>query len=276
MHQDAVSHPLLIVSALEVETRRLREALGAQPLEDSSGLLDGLWWGVLPAGTGSGGARARAAAGDASAERLLVAATGAGATRAAAGLAALLAAPPAALPPALILGVGIAGGVDAGCRLGDVVVADRVVQYDHDASELGFPPGVLERGDTTWRELETAERRGRLVARLEAAVGTGERRVREGPVASGSTLLSAARLEALPAHWRALLESALACDMESAAWASLAARTRLPFLAVRLISDTLGEPRRLGVGAAAAQLGELLAGALMTCRITSDGAIVSR
>lgn len=247
-------HRLVLVSALAVETRRLRDAPDSPVVREragAGGLLDGCWDLEFPDG-----------------RTAVVAATGAGAARAAAGLATVL----GSCAPALVLGVGVAGGLRDELAPGDLVVAERVTQYDHDATALGLPPGALERGQASWLEPASAAQRSALVELL-ARVAPATR-IHVGPVASGGTLLTAGNLAGLPATARGLLGEALACDMESAAWAGVCLSARVPFLSLRILSDVVPTSRRMGVGRAADRLGEVLLGLLQTCRIMPDGAIV--
>lgn len=49
--------------------------------------------------------------------------------------------------PAAVINTGIAGGLGAGLAVGDIVVADGLVQHDFDAAPIGFVRGCLCMGD---------------------------------------------------------------------------------------------------------------------------------
>lgn len=147
---------------------------------------------------------------------------------------------------ALIL-TGVAGGLAAEARVGDVVVARELVQHDLDASPL-YPryevPGSgcshfptdpflsdalaaaairqLAQAATTWTPLQRDE------------FGLGTAAVRRGLILSGDRFVStAAESRAL----REALPAALAVEMEGAAIAQVCADFRLPFAVLRTISD---------------------------------------
>ncbi|HEX3692997.1 MAG TPA: hypothetical protein VHU13_06600 [Solirubrobacteraceae bacterium] len=150
---------------------------------------------------------------------LRVRTTGMGPARAQAAVPGLLADPAAAL---LIVGFG--GGLPAGSRLCDVVVAGEVVQIDG----FGRPVG----------ESIACSGADRLRALLEA----------HGLSVCGGKVASVQEIVVGQARERMLASGAIAVDMESA-WVAAAARGR-PFGVVRVLSDTPEHElrRRLPVG----------------------------
>lgn len=109
---------------------------------------------------------------------------------------------------------GVAGALDAGLAPGDVLIPDRV-RYATDQCE-GFTP----------------DRDASAVVARQLAVGL--------PVHRG-TLWSAARpvTDAVGKRALAARTGAIAVDMEAATIAAVAARARLPFVAVKAICDPL-------------------------------------
>ena len=144
--------------------------------------------------------------------------------------------------PRGVVMTGLAGAVDARLAIGDIVIADRLVQHDLDARPL-FPRheipllGIGElRADPALSE--------RLVAAATAfgpppaivALGVAARvRVWRGLVASGDQFFSS---PAAVATLRDLLPDVLAVEMESAAIAQVCFEHGVPFAVARVISDT--------------------------------------
>jgi adenosylhomocysteine nucleosidase len=129
-----------------------------------------------------------------------------------------------------ILFTGVAGGLAHGVRRGDVVVADSFLQHDLDASPI-FP-----RYEVPLYGTDRFPTDADLTRQLLAAVGTAlpGTRVHRGLVASGDRFVSsAAESQAL----QRALPDALAVEMEGAAFAQVCHDYRVPFAAVRTVSD---------------------------------------
>ncbi|MGK6309963.1 5'-methylthioadenosine/adenosylhomocysteine nucleosidase [Variovorax sp. DT-64] len=146
-----------------------------------------------------------------------------------------------------IVFTGVAGGLAPGVRVGDVVVATRLLQHDLDASPI-FPryevplTGHARFATDTAISDALATVAERLlddpVALLGQQVvddfGLHAPRLHRGLVVSGDRFIArAADSEAL----RHDLPDALACEMEGAAVAQVCHDYRVPFAAVRTISD---------------------------------------
>ncbi|KVN25905.1 S-adenosylhomocysteine nucleosidase [Burkholderia stagnalis] len=143
-----------------------------------------------------------------------------------------------------IVFTGVAGGVSCAVRVGDVVVADTLLQHDLDASPL-FP-----RYEVPLLGITHFEPDAELSARLKAACAQfiaeeggalAERfrlagaQLRNGLVISGDRFVSSEReVVAL----RDALPDALAVEMEGAAIAQVCVEHGVPFALVRTISDT--------------------------------------
>ena len=134
--------------------------------------------------------------------------------------------------PDCIISTGCAGGIDPSVLLCDVVVASQTVYHDVWCGEpyaKGQIPGMPERFDSD-------------EALLSAAVETdGDFRVLPGLICTGDVFLTAH--DAAAAVKRAFPE-ALAVDMESAAIAQVCHIHGVPFLSVRVISDTVSAADR--------------------------------
>ncbi|WP_018912663.1 5'-methylthioadenosine/adenosylhomocysteine nucleosidase [Thiomonas sp. FB-6] len=147
-----------------------------------------------------------------------------------------------------LLFTGTAGGLGEGVGIGDVVVAEQCLQHDLDASPL-FPRFEVPltgrsrfAADPAWTErlAEGAQRalQGMLeddagAARLQG-LGITAPRLHRGLLLSGDRFIAG---PTQAAELRQLLPDALAVDMETAAVAQVCADYRVPFAAVRCISD---------------------------------------
>jgi adenosylhomocysteine nucleosidase len=139
---------------------------------------------------------------------------------------------------ALVLS-GVAGGLSADLTIGDLVVADRLVDVDYgriaDGGRIVYQPGTLP-----LPEVEAAPGYVLPVAMVEAVnarLGASARRAVTGTILSGDAFLASARVrDELAARW-----SALAIEMEGAAVCGVAERFDIPWLIVRALSDRAGE-----------------------------------
>lgn len=139
---------------------------------------------------------------------------------------------------------GVAGGLGAEVRVGDVVVAESLVQHDMDASPL-FPrhelPGLgCDRLHPPAALTALAhERVGEALVSVHKhvplhALGLPQPRVHRGLIASGDQFVASAEdAETLRHH----LPDVLAVEMEGAAVAQVCDAFGLPFTVIRTISD---------------------------------------
>ena len=136
-----------------------------------------------------------------------------------------------------VLFTGVAGGLAPGVRVGDVVVADALLQHDMDASPL-FPryelPGLglaRLRADESLRVLVAQAAAEALQAE---AYGEARPMVHQGLVISGDIFVdTSAESQAL----RTALPDALAVEMEGAAVAQVCHDFGVPCAVIRTISD---------------------------------------
>lgn len=150
---------------------------------------------------------------------------------------------------------GVAGGVGDGVRVGDVVVADALVQHDMDASPI-FPrfevPGLgvsalCPAADLTEAVFATvsdvlspaALAKGGALSEVHLdALGLSQPQVHRGLIISGDQFIHAA---ATCAALRQALPLALAVEMEGAAVAQVCHDFGVPFAVIRTISDRADE-----------------------------------
>lgn len=150
-----------------------------------------------------------------------------------------------------VIFTGVAGGLGEGVRVGDVVVADALIQHDMDASPLfprfelpgqgvsalsppaAFTASVRETVEQVLRPASLSA--GGALAEVHlAALQLGQPRVHQGLIISGDQFINAAQTcreltQALPA--------ALAVEMEGAAVAQVCHDFGVPYAVIRTISD---------------------------------------
>ena len=152
-----------------------------------------------------------------------------------------------------VLLTGVAGGIDPGLGIGDVVIADRLIQHDYGAVIAGaikpFRPGVAPIGESRAPlgfdlasdiRLRLQERLdGFTLPPLHAAVTGGAARqptIRFGTILSGDQFINCETTR------KRLFDSfhAQAAEMEGAAVAQVAAQFNVPCVVVRCLSDLAG------------------------------------
>ena len=149
-----------------------------------------------------------------------------------------------------LLFTGVAGGLGTGVGVGDVVVADALLQHDLDASPL-FPRYEVPltgrsrfASDPPRRRLLEQAAREVLQAPHPALAGFGLARtaVHTGLVVSGDRFVSSA---AESAALRTALPEALAVEMEGAATAQVCADFGIPLAVLRTVSDRADDTAHL-------------------------------
>lgn len=127
-----------------------------------------------------------------------------------------------------LINTGVAGGLAPGLCVGDVVIAESVVQHDMNTIAFGDPQGLLPGLDRVHLEADPALR----AALLDAAKKEGCN-ARAGVIASGDLFVAK---EKTKAGLRAAF-GADACEMEGAAVGLVAHANGVPFAVLRCISD---------------------------------------
>ena len=130
--------------------------------------------------------------------------------------------------PRALLNTGVAGGLAEGLVVGDVVVADGVVQHDMDTSPLGDPVGLLS-GINVVKIPTDGHLRAALVKASEQ-VGLAPH---VGTVATGDQFIASdAQKDRIRAQF-----GAAACEMEGGSIGHVSFVNGVPFAVLRAISD---------------------------------------
>ncbi len=151
-----------------------------------------------------------------------------------------------------IVFTGVAGAGDANIRVGDIVIAESLVQYDMDASPL-FPPhqvpltGISHFQADLQLSAQLSDAAHQFIGSdLETKLDQADRkafkldqvRVHRGLVGSGDRFVSS------KSHLAQIADSLpglLAVEMEGAAVAQVCAEMGIPFAVLRTISDNANE-----------------------------------
>ena len=127
-----------------------------------------------------------------------------------------------------LLNTGVAGGLSPMLEVGDVVVADEVVQHDMNTTALGDPRGLLSGINVI--KIKTDARLTKALCEATAKEGLNGI---VGTVASGDLFVAKQSVkDKLVAEF-----DAVACEMEGAAIGHVAYVNNVPFAVLRAISD---------------------------------------
>lgn len=129
--------------------------------------------------------------------------------------------------PDCIISSGVAGGIDRGLDVMDIVVAEQTAYHDvwcGDGNEKGQVQGLPPRFESDTRL-------------CDAAMAGAAENVKRGLTCTGDQFITSK--EAL-AKIKLDFPEALAVDMESAAIAQVCYLKGVPFMSVRIVSDTPG------------------------------------
>ena len=138
-----------------------------------------------------------------------------------------------------LLFTGVAGALSPELKVGNAVIATRLIQHDVDLTPFGRLPGEIG-GRPAGGTADPA-----LSGRLEQACRTMGLAPVQGVVASGDQFIAdAGRAAAIAQQF-----GAIAVEMEGAAVAQVCARLRLPFAVLRWISDA-ADDQAVSVGSA--------------------------
>jgi adenosylhomocysteine nucleosidase len=136
----------------------------------------------------------------------------------------------AAYSPSAVIFTGVAGGLVPQVAIGDVVVADSLVQHDVDASPI-FPRHEIP---LLGRSSFTSDEGLRTELAAAAAFGIHRPQVHQGQIASGDQFISD---RSVAADLTRRLPAALCVEMEGAAVAHVCHEHEVPCGVLRIVSD---------------------------------------
>ena len=132
--------------------------------------------------------------------------------------------------PDCIVSTGLAGGIDPSLQVMDVVVGETMVYHDVDCGD-NYERGQVM-GMSTYFHADP-----RLVQVAKSLDGVGGMHVRCGLMCTGDQFITSREGQAAI---KRNFPAGLACEMESTAIAHTCQLKGIPFLAIRIISDTPG------------------------------------
>lgn len=130
-----------------------------------------------------------------------------------------------------LINTGIAGSLDKDFNIGDIVVASDCLQHDMDVVAFGYAPGVIPQMDVSvFKADETAgELAIKICREVNPDIACGYGRVLSGDV----FVADKERKNYLISQFKGQCT-----EMEGAAMAQVAHLNKVPFLVLRVISDT--------------------------------------
>ena len=131
--------------------------------------------------------------------------------------------------PRLIVNTGVGGALAKDLSTGDIVIANKLCQYDMDTSPIGDPIGLVSGINKIWFECDK-----RAIDILTLVASTLSLRARVGAIATGDRCVATKELK------NEIVKNfgADACEMEGCAIAHVAFINNTPFVVVRAISDS--------------------------------------
>ena len=131
--------------------------------------------------------------------------------------------------PDFIVNTGVAGSLTAKLKIGDIAVADKVVQHDMDTSPIGDPKGLISGINKIY--FDTDEKISALLSECVKAEGIN---TMFGGIASGDQFIASKEQK------NNILDNfdAIACEMEGASIGHVCYVNQKPFAVLRAISDS--------------------------------------
>ena len=131
--------------------------------------------------------------------------------------------------PDVVINVGVAGGLDTGFKIGDIAVADSVVEHDMDTSPLGDAPGYIS--GIGMVEMPCDKAIADMMAKADETVGTIH--AKRGIIASGDQFINTQEeRDKIVGNF-----GAIAAEMEGASIGHVCVMNNVKFGVLRAISD---------------------------------------
>lgn len=135
-----------------------------------------------------------------------------------------------------VINVGVAGGIEPSLKIGDIVVAERVVEHDMDTTAVGDEPGFITGLNCVYIDCD-----GEISRRLtECTAELGFHTV-GGVIASGDLFVSS---EGDRTRLRDMFNAA-AAEMEGASIGHVCAMNGVPFGVLRAMSDCANDDSKV-------------------------------
>ncbi|MBQ9060390.1 MAG: 5'-methylthioadenosine/adenosylhomocysteine nucleosidase [Firmicutes bacterium] len=130
--------------------------------------------------------------------------------------------------PDLVINVGVAGSLSPKLNIGDIAVADRVVQHDMDTTAIGDPAGLLSGLDMVYLPCSTE-----VVQMMEACADALGYHHETGVVATGDVFMTDSQKKRQVAD----TFGAICCEMEGGSIGQVCYVNGTDFCILRAISD---------------------------------------
>lgn len=133
----------------------------------------------------------------------------------------------------VLINTGSAGGIGSGLNIGDLVISDKVAYHDVDVTAFGYSYGQMAGGMPLYYEAASD-----LIQIAQKVANTVDYHTHTGLIVSGDTFIhQISQVENIKQHF----PEALANEMEATAIAQVATQYQIPFLIIRVMSDTADE-----------------------------------
>ncbi len=144
--------------------------------------------------------------------------------------------------PKLIINTGIAGATDKNLKIGDVIIASDLIQYDVDLTFFGYPRGFVPNVSHDKRRFFEPHKKISHVFQEEVSNKYLDIKVIQGRIATGDKFVSDYNTKISINK----IFNAQAVDMESASIAQTAQVNKIPYVVIRTISDLAYDVRKEG------------------------------